>query len=451
MVQLTELMNRLFSEASGELASKLSEKVEEAKANGASELKDSENDLALSKSGGDVLIEDKSNGEVTKVESKDDGTAELKAVTKTQSDATLDDAEVKKIPDGLKDGIVKENSTVPEVKIVPTDGVTDKDKSGTDKAYSVVISNLSKSEAEEYIKSYSNNMYEENKYYSDANAVYELSDFAQKVFSYVDELDETCSFSEYEEAFELIDALYSEIEEAKEAGVDTNELSKEAGKAEATVEAKAEKAGEAQEAAAQEDAAQEETAEKVAEFSNRLFSAVSEFSQYPDYELAQAIFSESNDLLDYVQAYSDVIDFSDVEEYAVSFSEMAESYILSQEMFSDEQAEDLANNTNELAAAGEEMKETGDPELAKKVKVLADSLEGEAEIAQEAGVEGADEVKAACRHYSEEADKVLEEAGESVEGDEKAEEASSKEFSNYMFSQGSTRSFSNSCLTSTIN
>jgi hypothetical protein len=80
--------------------------------------------------------------------------------------------------------------------------------------------------------------------------------------------------------------------------------------------------------------------------------------------------------------------------------------------FSDEDAATIVENTEELEKAAKAVTESGDEELAKKVKVLADKTADDAEIARKEGYEDlADEIQAKCKACSEVACETLDKKG----------------------------------------
>jgi hypothetical protein len=135
-------MDMIYSDSTPEeFKAKVSQAVDEAKANGTAEVKDDKNHLNLVESNGDVLIEDKKNGnEVTKVKEQD-GKYTMEGVvpaTKTQS-ATLPDVAIEDTPADRKDKVEKPGSTEPNVTVSIEESITDKDKAGVDKHYSLTF------------------------------------------------------------------------------------------------------------------------------------------------------------------------------------------------------------------------------------------------------------------------------------------------------------------------
>jgi hypothetical protein len=124
-------------------------------------------------------------------------------------------------------------------------------------------------------------------------------------------------------------------------------------------------------------------------FSDMTEEEINTYSEQVGEDVANIAFSMAIDE-DENYTYSD---FLDVVEYMSTYSE--------------EDVDQLSKNTEEIGKAVEDMKSSEDPELAKKVKVLADATAEEAKAADEQGLEGAKELCDKCHSYSEAAEEVL--------------------------------------------
>lgn len=149
MRHITELMDKIFSDStSDEFKNQVSDKIEEAKANGSAELKDGDNHLSFAEADGEVLIEDKKNGnEVTKAIDSPDGT-HLEAVvddTKVKS-ATQPNVEVPGNQDNKKN-ILPAGSTENDVNVTIETGITDPEKAGVGKHFSLCFNGFESEEA----------------------------------------------------------------------------------------------------------------------------------------------------------------------------------------------------------------------------------------------------------------------------------------------------------------
>jgi hypothetical protein len=155
---------------------------------------------------------------------------------------------------------------------------------------------------------------------------------------------------------------------------------------------------------------------------NLVFSLLNEdetltFSELNEalYELNQPLdemFSEMDEeeLATFSEAYGEeftnmAFSMADDDEYVYTFSDFVDAMEETLE-FSDEDAETLANNSTEIVKAADDMKATQDPELAKKVKLLAEDTK---ELTKEASDQGHDVevVEKAMSEIITEADQVL--------------------------------------------
>lgn len=137
-------MDKLYSESTPEeFKDKISEKIEEAKANGSAEYKDAGHDLTFSDSTEGVVIEDKTAKEVTVAKPAGKDIELVGAPSKPATDEpTKKDFEPTKIvgkPAGTDRKPEGEDETLSNITVSVKPGVTDPDKAGVDKAYSIVF------------------------------------------------------------------------------------------------------------------------------------------------------------------------------------------------------------------------------------------------------------------------------------------------------------------------
>lgn len=519
---VTNLMDRIFSDSTPEeFKDKVSEKIDEAKANGSAELKDGDTHLSFAESNGDVVIEDKKNDNEVTIAKEDNGEYKLEGVptTKTQS-ATVSDVKPV-IPAGTTKAPLKEDSTLADAHEDIKAEVVSEEKAGIGKHFSVVVSGFNSeesaqafystlteegemitfSEAEiegkadeanelknlaervegtkdpdlaaelktkaESLKAYSvlaadqgydmGDLYEASTMYSDyadevLNTVYSEMD-VNEFFSNLNEEDINAYFSGLDEveANVLYSALvdeentytFSEVQEAVDNCYSEIEL---------------------------DTPIQEYFSEYTEDEINSFFSSMNEdeanlvFSMLDENE--NVTFSEVNEALelystpmaalfsdmteDEIKAYSDEVG-EDVANVAFSMAiDEDENYTYSDFLdvmeymttYSEEDVDQLSKNTEEIGKAVEDMKSSEDPELAKKVKVLADATAEEAAAADEQGIEKAKELCDKCHSYSEaaedvlvkhgvnpksvDAEKVMEEVAEAKKAEAAAKEAENK-------------------------
>lgn len=156
----TNLMSKLFSDDTpDEFKKKVSDKIQEAKETGSAELIEEGEELQFASVDDSVIIEDRVADEVTKVEDnpedEDDLLLEKVDIEEDEDDEkdfsdSLKDVEVEKVSG--KDGTAISN-TVPEVEITITEGVDDKEGSGTGtgRNFSIKLRNYSAKETQEII------------------------------------------------------------------------------------------------------------------------------------------------------------------------------------------------------------------------------------------------------------------------------------------------------------
>lgn len=480
----TELMNKIFSDSTpDEFKNKISEKIEEAKTEGSAELSEGDTKLKFAEVNGDVVIEDKSNDNEVTIAKDKDGEIELDAVIadKTQS-ATQPDVFVPKAKGTTKE-VLPESSTVDDIDVTIEEGITDKDKAGLDKHYSIRLNGFkSEKEAMEFFnRTFSNGQEVENTLFSED--IEGAVEYAERVFSAIDDSEEVC-FSDLEEFAEHLNNVYSDIRVMQSHGFDCSALIEQTNAYADVVEELSDEIEDLEAEEAEEKAFSDNQLFSVVEVANSIYSDFEDFVEVGDFELAQSVYSDSNDLLEYIDAnFSDDVYSEDLIEALTYFSDLSEYFIESQMIFSDEDLAVLADNATELAKAADDLQENKDPELAKKVKLLADETADHAEVASTAGHD-VEDVKAMCAIFSEEAEEIIEEAEASPKvivdkkiptkvistevveevpaGEEvvEVEEVKDKEFSGRdysgeqrVFAKSTKRSAtsSNPCLTSPIN
>jgi len=484
MIVVTELMNKIFSDADPKLADQVADKIEEAKKNGSATLDDGTNKLNFAEVNGDVVIEDKTNGEVTVAKDGEGGTSHLEALTKSQS-ATEPDVIVPQ-PAGETKPVLPEDSTLPNVIVDIEPAITDNEKAGVDQHFSLTFKGFeSEEDAQRF---YSENFEEtltfseeevENMTYSanELNGLYERmlgTEDASLAFSVIEQADQLRAYSVLAEGYghdmsdviemcnvysdEAEDMLYSLV-----ADTDVNEYFSELDENEinayfsdldpytAEVLYSALESGEPMTFSEVEEAAEElkeeaalgeEMGEAIKDMSDEEMDAV--FSELTDQELdvmysileenPNATFSDINEAFETLytpltEMFSDLTDeefaeatasYSDEEMQILDamFSDEDENYTYSdfleltesQNTFSEDDVETLAQNATELTAAADDLAQCGDPHLAAKVMVVADKVADQAYSAIEAGHD-AQCIIEACQQFSDEAAAVLEENG----------------------------------------
>jgi len=205
MIIVTDLMNKIFSDSDPKLADQVADKIEEAKQNGSATLNDGTNKLNFAEVNGNVVIEDKTNGEVTVAKEGADGVNHLEALTKSQS-ATEPDV-ISPQPEGETKPVLPEDSTLPNVIIDVEPAITDPEKAGVDQHFSLTFRGFeSPEEAEQF---YSDNFEDtlnfsddevENMTYSanELNGLYERmlgTQDADLAFSVIDQAEQLKAYS----------------------------------------------------------------------------------------------------------------------------------------------------------------------------------------------------------------------------------------------------------------
>lgn len=483
---VTNLMDRIFSDSTPEeFKDKVSEKIDEAKANGSAELKDGDTHLSFAESNGDVVIEDKKNDNEVTIAKEDNGEYKLEGVptTKTQSATEPDVKPV--IPAGTTKAPLKPDATLADAHEDIKAEVVSEEKAGIGKHFSVVVTGFGSEESAQ--KFYSNITTEgkmisfsESEVECKAQEANELKELAERVegtkdpelaaelktkaeslkaysvlaagqgFDMGDLYEASTMYSDY--ADEVLNTVYSEM--------DVNEFFSDLSEDEVTayfsgldeVEANIlysamtdeennytfsdvqEAINECYSELELNTPIQEYFSEYTEDEINSFFSSMNEdeanlvFSMLEENE--NVTFSEVNAALELystpmnqlfsdmteeeIKAYSDEVG-TDAATIAFSMAVDEENYTYSDFLdvmeymttYSDEDVDQLSKNTEEIGKAVEDMKSSEDPELAKKVKVLADATAEEAEKAEEQGMEKAKELCDKCHSYSEAAEDIL--------------------------------------------
>lgn len=262
----TNLMIKLFSDDTpDEFKKKVSDKVQEAKETGSAELIEEGEELQFASVDDSVIIEDKVADEVTKVEDnpedENDLLLEKVDIEEDEDDEkdfsdSLKDVEIEKVSG--KDGTAISN-TVPEVEITITEGVDDKEDSGTGtgRNFSIKLRNYSAKETQEIIgglRKFADTPKEEEKDLKSTDAEItekieevektkgsekpeeevektkveseseEIEAEAKELKNEVAELVETEDKESAEKIREKCDKLYSKIEDLESKGEDFSEL-----------------------------------------------------------------------------------------------------------------------------------------------------------------------------------------------------------------------------------
>lgn len=189
MIVYTNLMQKIFSNnADASFVDAISDKIQEARENGTATFSDGTFDLVFAEVDGDVAIEDRLASEVTMV-SKDPETGEDSMYSATEPDV---DSPRSKGEDGK--GNEKPSSTLPDVNSPDDVGITDKDKAGKDKHYSVSFDGFDSlddaTEFRDQILTFS-----EDELQAVANNAAELDNLAAQVIAYSD-LEDALTLSE---------------------------------------------------------------------------------------------------------------------------------------------------------------------------------------------------------------------------------------------------------------
>lgn len=224
MRYMTELMDKIFSDSTPDsFKEAVAEKIEEAKTNGQAELKDGDNHLNFAEVNGEVAIEDKkNNNEITIAKDGADG-PELEAVVKDKvQSATQPDVEVPGNQDGKKN-ILPAGSTENDVQVSIETGITDPEKAGVGKHFSLCFHGF---ESEEEAQAFFSELVESNENtlnFSDeelANVAYSATEAQSTYERLMGTNDLQLAYSLVDEA-EFLKA-YSVI--ASEAGHDLSEV-----------------------------------------------------------------------------------------------------------------------------------------------------------------------------------------------------------------------------------
>lgn len=510
----TDLMTKVFSGEDKSFNDSVQASIAEAAENGVAQLSFSDMNLNFAASDEGVVIEDTASNEVTLATFSENGEVELHAYSATQPDVTVPRAK------GTDGKHLPNDSTVPVDKSDPSKnekaaitieaGITDPNKAGVGKHFSVCFNNF---ESEEDARAFAEAMLEddeENMTFSDdelENVAFSCTELQQNVerlqgtgdidlaYQILDDASTLRAYSVLAEnvghdmgdVIESCDA-FSEIAEDiitdGIANMDVNEYFSNLDEEEVTEyfsnldEVTADVLYSAlqdednytfSEVEEMVDAANAEI--ELAQPANELFSELEDeeadafFSQFTDNELnymnnaieenPNISFSELNEGLEELnmplnEIFSDFTEddfnemFSDMDEEEVElFSELIsdedENYTYSDYLdcldelhtFSAEDAQAVASNANELTAAAADLEKTKDPELAKKVKLLADKTVADAEKGEKGGCDTKD-VKEMCSKYSELASEVLDANGinpETVNFSDLTEEEIDKIFS----------------------
>lgn len=488
----TDLMTKVFSGEDKSFNDSFQASISEAVENGEAQLSFSDMNLNFAASDEGVVIEDTVSNEVTLATFSENGEVELHAYSATQPDVTVPRAQ------GTDGKHLPNDSTVPVDTSDPSKnekdaitieaGITDPDKAGVGKHFSVCFNNF---ESEDEARAFADAMLEddENMTFSDdelENVAFSCTELQQNVerlqgtgdldlaYQVLDDASTLRAYSvlaenvghDMNDVIESCDA-FSEIAEDilmdGIANMDVNEYFSNLDEDEATEyfsnldEVTADVLYSAlqdeenytfSEVEEMTDAVNAEI--ELAQPAVELFSELDDeeadafFSQFTDNELnymnsaieedPNISFSELNEGLEELnmpldEMFSDFTedDFNDmfsemdddeVELFSDLISDEEDTFTYSDYLdcledlhtFSDDDAQAVASNATELSKAAADLEKTKDPELAKKVKLLADKTVEDAEKGEKGGCDTKD-VKEMCSRYSELAADILDANG----------------------------------------
>lgn len=502
MKYVTEFMNKVFSDStSDDYKEMIAGKIDEARQFGMAELDNGVDNLSFAEVNGDVAIEDKKNGnEVTLAKTTGEGDTKLVAAAPSTT-ATEKDVISPRIK-GEDGEHLPEGESQDDVKVSIEPAITDPEKAGMKRSFSLVFSGFdSPDQANEFYSMLDNdeNESEENLTFSDdelqnvafaatqanndcerlmgtqdLNLAYSLIDDAEQLKAYSvlaesyghdlsDVYEAAQSYSDYaqevinnvfsdtdvndyfsnldeDEANEFFsnlddvtaDVLYSALNDPEENYTfsDVDEIADQV-YSELPLEESVNETFS--------DASEDEINELFSELTpsemnvvesildenpNATFSDLNEGlaeintplnEMFSDEDEANEFFSDASD--EEVELFSEMANDSDT---VYTYSDYLDALDQYDQAYSDEKLETLANNATELDKAANDLKETKDPELAKKVKLLADETVKDAEEASDEGHD-TDDVKKMCSAYSELAEDVIAYSGEDYDPEEVAE------------------------------
>lgn len=368
----TKLMSKLFSDSTpAEFKGKITEKIEEAKKNGSSELVEGDESLQFADLGDSVIVEDQANGnEVTRISDNPEKEDDLVMEAVDMSDAPLTEEEKEQYNEGFKageqfeegkqdqmeksEGFSDESKTLPDAKVELQEGADGAHITGTIPEIEVKVEQGITDAEKAGVKNYSLRL----KNFSDPAMAARMASAIRKAFSSEEELAKAaCDGDQVDKSID--DSLRTETKSDADA---TD------GKAEDT------------KAAEEERAAKDKTDESMGEEAH---------------DTAEAAEGKTEKFADKTE--QDKADESAGEDKSVD----------------DKEIKEIADKANELAQKVEELKETRDKETAEEVKDMSEKL---LERAETHAAKGHDmtEVKEKCTQYSEISNEILDKIQQGV-------------------------------------
>lgn len=325
------LMQRVFSDsADGTFSNAIAEKINEARVNGTATYSDGVFDLAFAEVDGGVVIEDKINNQVTYSYTAEDGSTKLEfdqSFSATEPDV---DAKRSKGEDGK--GNETPDSTLPDVDSPITVGITDKDKAGQGKHFSLTFNGFESEEEAREFSEYINELIEaqdEVLTFSDD----ELAETVECMSDTEELLDKVARYGYVDDAEQLMEeaqSFYSYALMAEQYGHDTDAMQ----------ERCAVYADVANDALYNAEMSQSVSAV----FSEMDEDDVSAFFSELDEEAANAIYSA----IDYESETGETITFSDLNEILAEQNELNQDFT---SIFSDMSEDEVVNFFSEIDPA----------------------------------------------------------------------------------------------------
>lgn len=317
----SQLMAKVFSDLESDFTNTIASKIDEARANGTASYSDADFDLAFAEVDGDVVIEDKKNNEVTTATTGEDGKTKLECDQKAAS-ATLPDVDSPRSKGEDGKGVETPGSTQPDVDSPISVGITDPDKAGQGKHFSVSFNGF---ESEDAANEFLNRVLT----FSDS----ELSDVVSAMNDTENLAARVAAYSDVEDALELRDQsdyLRCYANMAQYAGHDVD-----------TILERCEYYSEL----ANDVISDAEMNMSITEyFSEMTEDEVTEFFSELDEEVATALYSA----LELEQSTEETITFSDINNYLMEQSELNQDIT---QMFSDMTEDETTEFFSELTDA----------------------------------------------------------------------------------------------------
>lgn len=212
----SQLMANVYGDPESEFASIVASKIDEARTNGTASFSNSEFDLVFAEVDNDVVIEDKKNNEVTTATTDGDGNTKLECDQTRSQSATEPDVNSPRSKGEDGKGVEAPDSTLPDVDSPISVGITDPDKAGANKHYSLSFNGF---ESEDDATDFLNRIYT----FSDE----ELEDVAFSANDTEQLAAKVIAYSDIDDAIELFnqaDYIRCYANMAEYAGHDVDEL-----------------------------------------------------------------------------------------------------------------------------------------------------------------------------------------------------------------------------------